>query len=86
MFIHTDRNGIPIKCANCMKTIEGVPAVKISNSFKEKKIDGPWNKAWSIVYTYYCENCAIKILRKRRINWLKSLIHWVSGVFPENTK
>ena len=86
MFVHTDKNGISVKCAECMQTIENTPAVKICNSFKEQDVDGPWQKTWSIVYTYYCERCAIKVLKKRRKSWLRFLIQWVFGGFLKNTK
>ena len=69
-----------------MQTIENAPAVKICNSFKEQDADGPWQKTWSIVYTYYCERCAIKVLKRRRKSWLKFLIQWVFGGFLKSTK
>ena len=86
-FVHTDKNGFPVKCANCFSTIEYKPAVKISNSFVKSKVDGPWPISWSISYTYYCENCAvIVLLEKRGFRWPKFLIRLVFGVYPKSKK
>ena len=86
-FVHTDKSGFPVKCANCLSTIEHKPAVKISNSFVKSKVDGPWPISWSISYTYYCENCAvIVLLKKRGSKWPKFLIRLVFGVYLKSKK
>jgi len=86
-FIHTDDNGFPIKCGKCFEIIKKTPAVKIPNSFTEKKSDGPWPISWSISYMYYCENCALEILiEKRNLTWPKFLIRLVFGAFLKSKK